>query len=256
MRTLATLLFLSSAWASIAQVEVDVPIRFTGVDGQRGIDGISSPTASNAAITVEVASSGQVHWALATVDGDTLTLFTTPPVASYRNGLLLRFAAVGTDLIKPWVRTPGSTAYPLIRHDGEQVLNDVLRPNSIAEVLFNNDAWILLNSSYATCPVGSVAVNERLCMETTAFPGLRIHAAINRCGDRGGRLCTWDEYVAGCTLQSDQLLGLYDEWEWIDDTSNHTHTADQAGRFTCQSQRTANAITLIVGDTRCCYHPR
>ncbi len=49
---------------------------------------------------------------------------------------------------------------------------------------------------------------------------------------------------------------LATEWEWIDDTSNHTHTANQVGRFSCQSQRSANVIVTMTGNTRCCYRTR
>ena len=247
---------LCSSLCATAQVEIDVPIRATGPEGQRGINGLGDPINEGAAISVDVASSGQVHWASGTVTADTLTLSVSPGLTYYQDGQLLRFSAVGNDQVMPWIRVGGMAALPVVRSDGLAVQYAPLGSGTVAEILLHAGTWILLNADRATCPPGSVSVNERLCMETNATSGLKIYQAIARCGDRGGKLCTWDEYVAGCTLAGAQLGGLFDEWEWIDDTSNHTHTADQAGRFTCQSQRTANAITLIVGDTRCCYHPR
>ena len=255
MRTIL-ILSLSICTAVHGQVEFDAPIRATGPDGERGIIGLADPVSGTAGITVNVASSGQLHWATATAQTDTLTLDVIPAVDAYREGLLLRFNAVGSDQVKGWLRVGALPSLPVIRNDGQPIDPAPLGLGSVAEILYHEETWILLNANYSSCPSGSVAVNDRLCIEAVAFPGLKIYQSIERCGNRGGKLCTWDEYVAACTLIGPQLSGLFDEWEWIDDTSNHTHTADQVGRYTCQSQRAANAITLIVGDTRCCYHPR
>lgn len=255
MRVLSALLSICLCPVVYGQVEVDRAIRVSGTSAQRGVLGLSTPTEGSSAITVEVASSGIVHWATAQLQTDTIILL-PQPASTYRQGLLLRFLPTMDNVGDVWIRLPGLPAYRLVRHDGASLPYSMLRDGRVAEVLFTGTNWILLSASSSTCPIGSVAVNGRLCMDVDAIPGLRFYEALDVCGSRGGKLCTWDEYVAGCILLENQLNGLFDEWEWIDDTSNHTHTANQVARFTCQGQRSANVITTMVGDTRCCYHPR
>ncbi len=255
MRTLPTLLSICAWVVAQGQLEVDRAIQVSGTSEQKRVLGLSAPTYGSSAITVEVASSGIVHWATAQLHADTITL-TPQPTTSYRQGLLLRFLSTMDNMGDVWIRLPGLAVNRLVRPDGAALPYSTLRDGRVAEVLFNGNDWILLSASSSTCPVGSIAVNARLCMDVDATPSLRFYEAVDVCGTRGGKLCTWDEYAAGCILLQDQLNGLFDEWEWIDDTSNHTHTANQVARFTCQGQRSANVITTMVGDTRWCYHPR
>lgn len=256
LKVIGALLCLTWHADAMCQIGLDRSILLNGSSDQRRIIGLAPPVSDGGAITVEVASSGLVHWAAGTRDADTIRLMTTPAVSAYRDGLLLRFSAVGDDQIAPWLQVSDLPACPMVRADRLPVQPGELGASGVAEVLWVDGSWILLNTSRSTCPPGSLAVNDRLCIDQESHPGLLFHEAIDHCGTRGGRLCNWDEYVAGCTLAGGQLTGLFNEWEWLNDTSNHTQTADQAGRFTCQSQRSASVITVQTGDTRCCFHPR
>lgn len=238
------------------QVEVSKTIRFTGAEVDRRIEGVAEPVQENAAITVAVLASGMAHWAGATLSGDTVVLSMAPPVEQLTNGLLVRFAAP-TDLdTLRWIAIDGHAARAAVRHDGALLDHGAIKPGAVAEALYTGAAWVVLNANHRTCPPGSISTSGPVCMDTAAVPGLRFYQAIEYCATRGGKLCTWDEYAVGCALRQGELTGLFNEWEWIDDSSNHTHTANQAGRFTCQSQRSANVVTLMTGDTRCCYQTR
>lgn len=239
-----------------AQIEVTGPIRSTGSAGQRGVAGTAEPLTDDAAITLSVAASGQLHWASATLVGDTLELGSQPPVSSYRNGQLLRFVSTASNTGATWLRADGLAAMPLVRTDGLPLAYGTLRVGSMFEVIFANNSWILVIAPKDACPPGSLPLGTYACIDAEAVAGLGYYAAMDHCSDKGGKLCTWDEYFLGCTLLGAQMSGLFDEWEWIDDSANHTHTANQVGRSTCMSERSTNGIPIFTGDARCCYHPR
>ncbi|MBL7950702.1 MAG: hypothetical protein JNM62_03180 [Flavobacteriales bacterium] len=249
------LILLSCNWSGLfAQVELDKALRFVGADDQRRVDGLAYPATHDAALTVGVSASGALHWASATAYQDTFLLTTTPTISTVNDGLLLRFIPSTANSGPSWISVDGSNALPLLRPDGLPVAPGELRTAHIVEAIHVGDHWTFINTSHTECPTGSVAVNDRFCIETGQTPTLGYYAAIQHCGERGGKLCTWGEYVAACSVAGSGLSGLFDAWEWLDDTANHTHTALQAGRLTCQSERSAN--TFDVGDARCCYHPR
>jgi hypothetical protein len=255
MRTFSLLSGMFLGCSIYGQVEVAVPVVLSG-PGDRQVIGLASPAEGSAMISVAARSGGTVHWATPTQYADTIQLALHPAVSAYSTGLLLRFLPLVDAPGGNWLRTTGLSAYPIKLHDGSPLPHAMLRTGEVAEVLFTGNSWILISATSETCPPGALAVNARLCMDRDATPGLRFYQAIDRCGKRGGKLCTWDEYVSGCFLLQDQLTGLFDAWEWIDDTANHTHTANQVARFTCEGQRSANVITTMTGDARCCYRPR
>lgn len=237
-----------------AQVHVSGNVHLVGGDGQRRVDGLATPQDPSSAVTVEGAVLGGAHWAGAVLSDDTLLLSSFPAEIALREGVLLRFRSPANVHGSLFVRHDQLTALPLLRADGLGPARGQLITGGVAEIILAADHYVLVGSAGADCPPGSLPFNDRTCMEINEVGGLNFYEASEYCAVRGGKLCTWDEYYAGCTLLGSSLNGRFDNWEWIDDTSNHTHTADQVGRTTCMSQRAAQPLPAAV--TRCCYHPR
>ncbi|MGV3637908.1 MAG: hypothetical protein ACO1NQ_09700 [Flavobacteriales bacterium] len=256
MKHPALLLLVACVPAAQAQVDLDRSIRYTGPDGTRRLEGLADPVDETAAIPVAVMASGMVHWAEASATSNALLLACTPPVEALRDGLLLRFRSPLDNDGELTLDVDGLVGAELLKADGDPLPLGALRAASVYEVLYFAGAWHLMNPSTSQCPPGTVRTVDPICMDINAVAGLRFYEAIEHCAERGGKLCTWDEYAVGCALQQGVLVGLFNEWEWIDDTSNHTHSANQAGRTTCQSQRSANVVPVMIGDTRCCYRTR
>lgn len=257
MKTTLTLvsLLLFCGTAVRGQMNVDVPVRFTGLSDTRVLDGLADPVSGDAAITVEGSLRSQWAWAGATVQDTTITLAVTPPVSTYTDGLLVRFIGPMNLAGKLTLRMEGLQPLPLVRTDGMPIALGQLQQGVVAEVMLAGANFVLLGALESGCPPGFLSVNTNYCIETappsTASTWLW---AVDRCANLGGRLCTWGEYASACTILAGQLSGMFVDWEWIDDTSNHTHGADQAGRATCSSQRTTQVIQ--TGRARCCYHLR
>lgn len=237
-----------------AQIRTSAPIQLNGTEDQRAIHGLGGPISDSALVTVKVVTAGSIHWAEASFESDTIVLSTTPVISAIRDGLLLRFLAPASQSTALWIRPTGHSSHPLQRPDGLPVNRADMKEGAVAEVVFNHERWTYLNPTNGACPTGAVDVNAAFCIDTAQVSGLEFYEAIRHCGDRGGKLCSWGEYVTACNLVGTSLQIMFDEWEWLDDTANHTHSALQAGRTTCQSQRSANV--WMIGDTRCCYQLR
>ncbi len=252
-----TTTFIATAFLATfcgAQIRTSAPIHLNGTADQRAILGLAHPASDSALVTVQVVASGSINWAEAIMDADTIVLNTTPMISALRDGLLLRFRSPVSPATALWIRVSDLLPHPFQRPDGMPVNHADLKAGVVAEVVFNDGRWTYLNPSSRSCPTGSLAVNSTFCIDAEQTAGLEFYEAIRHCGERGGKLCSWGEYVAACSLVGTSLAVLFDEWEWLDDTANHTHTALQAGRTSCQSQRSTNV--WVTGDTRCCYQLR
>lgn len=238
-----------------AQVAVDAPIVLSGAPEQRAIDGLAPPTHGTSAITVEGSVLATYMWATSSQNGNLINLSTSPSVSQYADGLNLRFLVDAPVWGPLTVSVDGLPALPLVNPDGLPLHRGQLESGTVAEVLLAAGQFILLSGPERSCPAGYSRVNDELCIETNPPSTAGTWSwAVAQCASRGGNLCTWGEYAAACMILGSQLGGMHTNWEWIDDTSNHTQGADSAGRTTCMSQRTT--LMTTPAKARCCFHMR
>ena len=114
--------FLISAYMILgptsAQIEVDKPIRFTGADEARIVQGITEPSSDSVVVNVSVLSSGLVHWGVATNSVDTVLISVEPSISELRDGLLLRFLPTANNPGRVWIKCTTNGSFELRRHDG------------------------------------------------------------------------------------------------------------------------------------------
>ncbi|WKZ66927.1 MAG: hypothetical protein QY325_03145 [Flavobacteriales bacterium] len=255
-RTLPLAFSLVTAAQTVsAQVRLDVPLVLTGPEQERAVVNLAEPASGTAAITVGGSVRAAWAWGEPTIQDTVIALQLSPPATSYAEGMLVRFRVPGPLAGQLHIAVDGLPPLPLVRPDGLPVALGQLEAGTVAEVIQAEGRFTLLSAAERSCPSGFVQVNPSYCIESS--PGSAQGTwlwAIGQCASRGGRLCTWGEYASACMLLGNQLSGMFSSWEWIDDTSNHTHGADQAGRTTCMSQRTT--LVSQPGRARCCYHLR
>lgn len=236
---------------ALGQVEVSAPIHFGDDNGS--ITGLGAPTESTSLVSVAYAVSGAAFWATAQLDGDTVNLDLTPEAPSVTvNGLLLRFAAPA-DLggMSHAQLGPSGQSLPLLRTDGQPLPSGQVRQGMVCELVLVDGAFIVVAPEKRGCPVGTVNVHDHYCIDATAATSMTFIQGLEYCTERGGRLCTWDEFYIACSGYGAELNGLFTEWEFIDDTANHSQTFGNVGRTTCMSQRSGNAAQVLR--TRCCH---
>ncbi|HQW87319.1 MAG TPA: hypothetical protein PLH93_09050 [Flavobacteriales bacterium] len=259
MRTTALIVAACGGLTMPAQVLLDAPLNFTAVDSSlRQVDGLAQPLDETDLITLSTARAGGVHWASAGGTANAITLAARPPVTAYRQGLRLRFIPTVTAGPSPTLNVDGLGPVPVRGPEFTPPPTGSIVPGRLAEVIWTDSVFRLNPRPVDGCPVGFLQVHDGLCMQQAEGANVSIFTALRQCADRGARLCTWDEYLYACTVLGGQLTGVFNDWEWIDDTSDHTHTSNQAGRYYCAQQRAVNAVDdpAAYARARCCYHIR
>lgn len=257
MRIAASISITVSLHVAIAQVHVDQPIQLDAADStQRRVLSLGAPQQDDALITLGTARTGALH--LATVSGgpDSLQLALSPPAAAYITGLSVRFTPNMSNDRAVRLDVDGLGSRKLVRPDGLPPATGQLIAGVPVEAIFMDSVFVLTSRLPQGCPSGFLPVNARFCFEVNEGPEMLWYDAVRYCGDRGARLCSWDEYYHACTALSGSLNGLFDTWEWMDDTADHSHTAGMMGRYTCESERTIAALDVSLGNPRCCYRLR
>lgn len=256
MSARAILLHVATASVVNAQVAVDRPVRFTSADStQRRIDDLAAPVQDDALITLKTDRDGAVHWAAAAGTANAITIAMQPPLASYANGLLIRFLPVQNATGPVTLNVDGLGARKLLRPDLLPVALGQLIAGQAVEAQYADSVFILLARAESGCPPGYLPVNAHYCIQQNDNDNQTWFQAADFCAERGSRLCTWDEYIHACTLHESVMTGMFDDWEWYDDTADHTHTGVQGGRYQCNSQRSIGMVGEIHS-SRCCYRLR
>ena len=252
-RTLGIALLFVSVRA-LAQVEVDRPILLTApVISERQVIGLVDPVEETDVIRTGAAQQGMAHWATVGGSATAIQLTMDAPPPQYRNGELLRFMPNASASGMVTVSVNGLAAVPVVRNDRLPVAAGEIEAGRMVEIEFRDSVFVLLGRADEGCPTGFLSANDRLCMQQNENPARNFFDAASYCLERGARLCSWDDHYYACTVLNGQLTGVFDDWEWIDDTSDHTHTADQVGRYSCMSQRSIGALVTETANFRCCY---
>lgn len=242
-----------------AQVHVDKPLVFTSTDSTlRAIDGLAPANNETALIALGAAQSGLYHWGQVSGTPMAIALTLDPPCTAYTNGLTVRFLPTSSSYGAVTLNVDDLGAKRVYRSDARPVSVGQLQPGTIAEAVYADTAFFLMGREQTGCPTGYLSGGGDLCMMRDDTLSMSIYNATKWCFDRGARLCSWDEYIAGCTANQADMIGLFNEWEWIDGTSDHTHTANQAGRWQCRTQRQWGAVESNnnYAQVRCCLRIR
>lgn len=254
MKTSLPLIALLLTQMLHAQVELDVPLRLTGAEPARGVDGVAPPVTSGSAITVGFATAGAANWASMATDGDTILLSLVVPLEQAREGLLLRFLADGDLNGDVHISVAGTAPLPLRRPDGQYIMRGQIRSGTVCELVLAQGRYILTAPEPRGCPPETIHLGHGQCLDVNDHTGVSFYQATEYCSKEGGRLCRLEEYLTTCTHHSQTLNGLFDGWEWVDDTSDHSHSADAYGNTSCLDRTTFNPY--LIRQVRCCFSTR
>lgn len=257
MNRSALLLLSALPFTGFAQVHVDRPVVFTSTDStQRQVDGIDTPGSGDALSTLGTARQGATHWATAGGTASAITLNMQPPAEQYANGMLVRWVAIANSAGSVTLNIDGLGPKPVRRTDLLIPAHGDMPAGRVIEAEYADSVFILTGRAANECPAGFLQVNAIFCVQVNDVDNHSWFQGVRYCADKGARLCTWDEYHHACMLQSANLTGMFDDWEWFDDTADHTHTAVQGGRYQCFSERSIGATDTDIHSTRCCYRLR
>ena len=241
---------------AVCQVNIDKPVVFTSPnDSDRQVLNVAVPIDPNDGVSVAAFRNGTVSHGIAVGTND-IQIDLSPDVLAYSNGMMLSFVATSSNTDTVFVSTDGLAPVLVKRPDGLPLDPGDILAGQVVALAYLNGNFILHGRKNDACPIGSIKVNDTYCIQVNeSGPEHFFDAALN-CHDQGGRLCKWDEYYYACQRTDLNLQYMHNNWEWIDDTSDHSHTADQVNRWSCKSQHSEGAIVTISSHYRCCFSIR
>lgn len=254
MRTTTFILASFFTLNCTAQVQVNKPIEFTSTTAdERQVLNVGTPNLPTDGVSLKAYRNGSLTHGIA-IGTNNISVDLFPDAQSYSNGLMLTFLAENenTDLVS--VNVDGLGATPVLRPDGLPLDPSDILAGEVLMLTYLDGNFILRSRTNSSCPSGAVQVNESYCIDLDESGPESFYNAATDCHDRGGRLCKWDEHFYACQRTDLGLQGLMNNWEWMDDTSDHTHTVDQVNRWACTSQRGNDGNSLFVeSEYRCCF---
>ncbi len=256
MRTVSLIALVITSFTATAQVHVDKPVVLTATDpAERTVEGLAPAVAADNLIDLDGARSGRYHWAQASGTGMSINLTLDPPMTAYTTGAELRFMPVAQGYGPVQVNVDGLGVRGIYRSDGLPVSMGQLAPGAITSITYADTAFFISDRDRQGCPSGFLPVNGQYCIQRNDTLNLSIFNATKWCNDRGARLCSWGEYIHACLENQSQMEGMFNDWEWVDDTADHSHTGVQAGRYQCRSERSWGALedSNNYAPVRCCF---
>lgn len=258
MRALTVLLSLLALSGLRAQVELDQQLRVTASDAaERSVRGLAPAGSGDALLSVQDLRNATPFAAtvIAGSDDRTWDLHMSPACTGYRNGLQIHFMPPAHLYGNVYLDVDGYGPLPIVRSDGAPPYVGELVPGLMTSVILWDGKFVITSRAPKSCPPDFVRVHGDRCIQRTPGPATTLQLAASACASIGARLCSWDEYITACSDRGAELEGLFQDWEWLDDTSDHTHTGVEAGRWTCLSQRSRTIVPPLtpVSSVRCCY---
>lgn len=256
MKFFVIIVFTLTIVNAVCQVNIDKPIVLTSPnDSDRQVLNLSAPTNPNDGVSVAAFRNGTVTHGSAS-GTNTIQVDLTPDAQAYSNGMMLSFMAASSNTDTVFVSVDGLAPIMVIRSDGLPMDPSDILTGQIVALAYLNGHFILHSRKNEACPMGAIKVNDTYCIQVNESGPVNFYDAVTSCHDQGGRLCKWDEHYYACQSVDLDIQDMHNNWEWIDDTSDHTHTADQVNRWSCKSQHSEEGIISATGHYRCCFSIR
>jgi hypothetical protein len=235
----------------IAQVEIDNSLIFTGSPANNTISNLGTPSDSTHLVTAEGVQFSQPIFASATGINN-LSISLNPGISYYTPGMTVYVLAQNSNTDSVQISINGLAQKEVLNAMGLKLTPGEIESNSILQLTYNGTHFQLMNSKASKCPQGFTDVNDRYCIEINERAAANLVNAMSTCNDLNAKLCTWAEWYHACQKTSLALSNMLNNFELVDDTSNHAHTAVGVGSGSCTSQ-TANLGPATAYPYRCCF---
>ena len=246
-------LALSLNLVSTAQVHIDKSIRFVPPSGKT-IDGIVLNMDSTSGVPYSAFLETDLNYISATDSGSVLNIALPVTIAAYPDGLELYIKLATSNSGKLFLNVNGLGSVEVKKADTISLVANEITPGQIVKVIYNTNYFVLQTQTNPACPSGFVSANANFCIEKDARTAAAYLNAISMCYSLNARLCTWGEWYYACQKTALGLLNMTSNYEYVDDTSDHSNTVLLVGGADCKAVTT---FTLPGGNKpfkyRCCY---
>lgn len=266
MKLIFYIFLLSFSTNLIGQLEIRDSLVFTNTDSTlRQFEGVSYPTKSSNATNQSSVVSGLIKYSVAT-GVNFLSADLYPIITSYKKGMVVNLLITNFNTDSVYVNLNNLGNIPVYKNVNQPLKEGELISGSILEIIYDGTNFQVISGLSVIgkqCPNGFADINNSYCIEVNENSDTTMWAAMNDCGNKGARLCKWQEWYIACINSSSfGINDMTNNYEWVDDAGNYTNNGKGLGYhpgfgYTCNASNTLppnNSNLLGVGiNYRCCY---
>ncbi|MFI5203397.1 MAG: hypothetical protein ACHQF2_02785 [Flavobacteriales bacterium] len=245
-----------------AQVELDHKLIFTSTDSsERNFFNLGTPQQiTDASRVKEVArSSNLVPAGTISIVADTLLISLFPSPIQLDTSLVLHIILPGSFNLQGFVKINQFPAKKILTSGGWGLFPSELQPNDVIQIMYGDSAFYIINHTAHECPNGFTSMNEKYCIETNERVATFFWNAVETCNSINARLCTWGEWYYACVNAGMGLQSMTNNYEFIDDASDHTQYIALVGNSLCTNMDNVSVVLTSPAywrNYRCCYSKR
>lgn len=244
--------FMAMSLISFCQVEIDKNIIMADTsNAKRIITGIGTPTDSLELLNAEEAQKGALIYGTASGIND-LILNTPVPFNKYFEGMTISLKCLNANTDSVSININALGQVPIKLPGGLKLKADDIKAGQIVFVKYTGFFFQIINREDLTCPNGFVDVNDNYCIDINERAPKNFVNAMSDCQSVNAKLCTWGQWYYACQKAALGLVNMINNFEMVDDTSNHSHTVVAVGNTSCTVE-TANGGPASAIYYRCCF---
>lgn len=253
IKTLILVLHMVNAFTSaLAQVEMNKKIIFIAPnDSLRQFKGIAYPDDTSSLLNFSASTTEDVISLFASGSG---SYTANIPFAGFSltRGTQIHLILQNTNTVNPTLNLFG-TAIPIRYSDSTIIRSGVLVGGTSIRIIFDGTIFRMTQSFPEPCPPGFISVNDNYCIEKNERTATIYSTALTNCSNIGAQLCSWGEWFYACSnWPALGIVAMQGNWEFIDDSSDHTTTVGLIGVGGCSSFYTEN-LDAYNRNYRCCF---
>ena len=250
------LLFCGTLSAATAQWDLPVGISLVADSAdERQVLGVAAPTGETHGVSAGTERDGALTFVHVT-GAQLLTGASLVPGGSFSPGQRLTIVADAVNSGDVSLSVDGLASIPLRKFVSEPLDSADLRPGIPVDVIYDGTVFQMISQLPATCPTGTAGVSRTVCMEVQPSPAANFFVAIEACGARNGRLCSFSEWIGACTMGNFVLTSITD-YEWVDHAANYYDRAKTMGinANTLAPDCLSGSLRIpsFASPYRCCY---
>ena len=215
--------------SAMGQLVVPGPIVLDGPEAvDRQVNGLGTATDPDEALSVGSVRALEASSGSATLSGTVWEVSIgnggAPPVV----GMVLTIVPDTPNPASIALNVNGSGPYAVLGWRGDELDSACFLTGIPIRLVFTGEHYLVLDEIRSTCPTGYLTYAIGTCIEQLPRSALNFFDASSDCLATGGRLCTFAEWTAACTMIAG-FMDTVDQIEWIDHASNSANYAKIIG---------------------------
>jgi hypothetical protein len=240
---------------TFAQISVNKKIQFDSImAGSRTIQGIVLANDSTSGIPYSAYIETDLNYISDATGGSVLNINIPSPVSVYSEGFELFIKASTSNSGTLFLNLNSLGAVEVKKPDTLSLRSNEIVAGQVFRVIYNGNYFIMQNPTVYKCPSGFASVNDIYCIEISERTGTSYLGAVSSCYSINARLCTWGEWYYACQKTSLGLINMTNNYEYVDDTCDHTNTVLIMGSGACTTYSTYAILGVTNYAYRCCYN--